>query len=223
MKKSYFLSAVLFVLSAVVFAQPKGLLNKDLKGWTPVMQKNGNSDPQKVFTITPDGMLHVSGAENGYLAFDQPVNDFHLFFEFKWGEAQVKPGSPKNSGVLYYIEPGKDKVWPNCIEYQMQEKGLGNMMLSPGISGEHLGQKCQSPNEKMFILKNEMAIPDARQDWVRVDIISKNGHVSHLVNGKVATKLDNCSRRSGRIAIQSEGSEFFVRNLSLIDFSKKPN
>src|SRR5947208_3533491 len=57
----------------------------DLTGFTPWLKKTGHADPQKVFSVH-DGVIHVSGEDNGYLATDKEYRDYRLTVEYKWGK-----------------------------------------------------------------------------------------------------------------------------------------
>src|ERR1041384_7078896 len=53
-------------------------------------KKGENNDPEKVFQVQ-DGMVHISGAEYGYIITKEEYANYHLRAEFKWGEATHPP------------------------------------------------------------------------------------------------------------------------------------
>jgi hypothetical protein len=60
---------------------------ENLNGWYTWLQSTGrNNDPEKIFTIGDDGVLHDMGKELGYIMTDKSFNNFHFTLEFKWGE-----------------------------------------------------------------------------------------------------------------------------------------
>ncbi|HEY1378094.1 MAG TPA: DUF1080 domain-containing protein, partial [Gemmataceae bacterium] len=106
---------------------------KDLTGFYTYLRDVGkNTDPKKVFTVT-DGAIHVSGEAFGYLATEKEYENYHLTVEFRWGEKTHAPraDNARDSGVLLHMT-GEDRVWPQCIEFQMIEGGTGDIILVGG-------------------------------------------------------------------------------------------
>ena len=58
---------------------------KDLSGLTTWLKDTQRDDPRKVFQVT-DGMIHLSGEGNGYVATEKQYRDYHLSVEYKWGQ-----------------------------------------------------------------------------------------------------------------------------------------
>src|SRR5712692_5500130 len=58
---------------------------RDLTGLYTWVKGTGHDDPKKVFTVH-DGMIHVAGEANGYVATDKEYRDYHLTVEYKWGD-----------------------------------------------------------------------------------------------------------------------------------------
>lgn len=52
-------------------------------------------------------------------------------------------------------------------------------------------------------------------EWTKVECIAKGDTVTYLVNGKVVNKASGLSLTKGKIFIQTEGAEMFVRNVVL--------
>ena len=133
---------------------------KDLSGWTtwlarpeptsnvPGLNKDSNGrytepigsnrDPLNVFTVVNnvDGRpaIRVSGEVFGELRTKQSFKDYHLRFQFKWGEKKWPPrdapATPRDSGLLYhvYAEPGAEgRTWARSVELQIQEKDVGDL------------------------------------------------------------------------------------------------
>ena len=80
-------------------------------------------------------MLHFySGAEAGsaqpfgYIATEKEYTNYRLRLEFKWGEKKFAPRikSRRDSGLLYHVTT-QDKVWPDSVEYQIQENDVGDI------------------------------------------------------------------------------------------------
>jgi hypothetical protein len=122
---------------------------RDLSGWYTMLQKSGRgvAETRKMVTIEEE-MLHIMGneatdqpAEAGYLATNQEFEDVHIRVEYKWGVKRFAPRSltKRDNGLLYGLV-GSDKVWPTCVECQIEEGDVGDFFMvsgTRGIQGQH--------------------------------------------------------------------------------------
>ncbi|MGH9661794.1 MAG: 3-keto-disaccharide hydrolase, partial [Bryobacteraceae bacterium] len=81
---------VLLLLSAFVVIAPGAAVRlfngKNLDGFDTFLRDKGlNRDPDGVFRVQ-DGAVRVSGTEYGYFITRQEYENYHLKFEFKWGD-----------------------------------------------------------------------------------------------------------------------------------------
>jgi hypothetical protein len=60
------------------------------------------------------------------------------------------------------------------------------------------------------------------KEWTRLDVICDGGHVVYRVNGTVANEAFDVVPSSGKILIQTELAEIFVRRFELLPLDKKP-
>ncbi len=107
---------------------------KDLSGLYTWLKKTKDKDPLKVFTVE-DGLIHVSGADNGYLATDRAYKDYHLVVEYKWGQKTYGAKYVRNSGVLLHAigpDGSRGGVWPTCIECQLAQGCVGDLIVIRG-------------------------------------------------------------------------------------------
>jgi hypothetical protein len=107
---------------------------RDLTGLYTWLEKSKRKDPRKVFTVE-NGMLHVSGEDNGYLATDKEYKDYHLIVEYKWGKKIY--GSRKyvrNSGILFHaVGPdGGARRWMTSFECQLAQGCVGDFIVIRG-------------------------------------------------------------------------------------------
>lgn len=131
---------------------------KDLSGWTTwlakphvsadlpgepkddkgaYLQPLAERDPLGVFTVvTVDGRpaIRISGQVFGELRTTGSFTDYHLRFQFKWGERKWAPrdraATPRDSGLLYHVHsaPGAEgRTWARSIELQIQERDVGDL------------------------------------------------------------------------------------------------
>ncbi len=117
---------------------------RDLSGWYTMLQKSGKgvAEQRKIVTME-EQMLHILGndesddpVESGYVATNQEFENVHIRVEYKWGMKRHAPRfTPKrDNGVLYGVV-GEDKVWPTCIECQIEEGDVGDFFLVGGVRG----------------------------------------------------------------------------------------
>jgi hypothetical protein len=120
---------------------------RDLTGWYTMLQTSGKGVAEKRNMISyQDGMLHILGndlaedvIEPGYIASNQEFENVHLRVEFKFGERRFTPRrlSKRDNGLLFGLV-GPDKVWPRCVECQIEEGDIGDMILVDGVRGIQL-------------------------------------------------------------------------------------
>lgn len=89
---------------------------KDLTGLTTWLKDTRDSDPRKVFQVE-DGIIHVSGDGNGYIATEKEYREYRLVVEYKWGRRTDGKKYVRNSGVLLHaVGTGAlhGVVWATC-------------------------------------------------------------------------------------------------------------
>ncbi|TAF74369.1 MAG: DUF1080 domain-containing protein [Bacteroidetes bacterium] len=206
---------VLFCTSTTLKSDSELIFNgKDFSGWYTYLDKHGiGKDPEKVFKIE-DGILHISGKENGYLATKKSFTNYKLIVEFKWGtdKRDPSPNYKRDSGILYHMT-GLDKIWPKSFECQIQESDCGDFWLIDGIEIKSKHTIHQKFGYQHIIKSNNAELPHG--EWNQVEVISNNGKCTHIVNGMVVNEGTEASVQSGKILIQSEGAEIFFRRIEL--------
>jgi hypothetical protein len=198
--------------------QFKELFNgKDFKGWYTFVDGSGkNSDPSKIFQIERDGVLHISGEKFGYLCTEDVFENFHLKLEFKFGEKKWAPrlDQVRDSGILYFIPKDEsDKIWPSGIECQIQEGDVGDFWMIGKTTIVIDGQRTEPGDYVRSKKKKDAERPHG--EWNTVEVIVKDGHCTHIVNGVTVSEGSDPSVRKGKLLIQSEGAEIFYRKITL--------
>lgn len=214
-----FFVLTLFTQSASVAPPKKQLFNgKDLTGWYVFLDKRQKKeDPEKVFAVE-NSQLHVSGKEFGYLCTEKAYRNFHLVVEFKWGTHRYPPREnvKRDNGIMYHIPlDTPDQVWPIGIECQIQEGDVGDFWLVGGTTIEVDGKRNEPGPWVRMAKKRDAEKPVG--EWNRVEVISKNGVCTHIVNGVTVATGINSSIREGKILLQTEGAETFFRKVELQD------
>ncbi|RZM27876.1 MAG: DUF1080 domain-containing protein [Pedobacter sp.] len=188
---------------------------KDLEGWTRYLQKQGaEKDPQNVFKVE-NGELHVSGQEFGYVATTKSYRDFHLSLEFKWGEKKYPPRErgKRDAGICFNVEMLGNKIWPRSVECQIQEGDVGDLWLIDSVTAFVDGISTEPKDYAQVKKIRDGELPHG--EWNKVEVISKKGKFSFLVNGILVNEGEYMSVTSGRILLQSEGAEVYYRNIRI--------
>jgi hypothetical protein len=193
----------------------------DLTGWYTMLEKSGKGVAEKRnMVMMEEGMLHIMGnpesgepAEPGYLATNQEFENVHIRLEYKWGMKRFAPRTfaKRDNGLLYGLV-GDDKVWPTCVECQIEEGDVGDYFMVgtrgiqdehfAGIFGEKLGpngwstpptrrvpQPPPAPSEPgKFIPEDFRKIKDGNfellDNWNTVEVIWQGDRSAHIVNGR---------------------------------------
>ena len=198
------------------------LLNgRDLTGWYTMLEKSGKGVAEKRnMAVMEEGMLHLMGneesgaaAEAGYLCTLQEFENVHLRVEFKWGVKRFAPRTyaKRDNGILYGLV-GPDKVWPACVECQIEEGDVGDyfMVGTRGVQDQHkngfFGEKLTSkgwttpPGAPAAIqpeVSDNRKVKDGNFElldtWNTVEVIWQGDRSAHIVNGRTvnaASKLE---------------------------------
>lgn len=216
----------------------------DLSGWYSYLPSKGkNNDPEGVFRAE-NGELHVLGVEGsgsggrhrefGYLATEKSYKNYHLRLEYRWGNKRFAPRdrSPRDSGVVYHVS-GPDKVWPQGVEYQIQEGDTGDFWLLSGttlqttVASARVKEPQFAQNGTPYTSRGGRFVritKDATHEqagWNTVDIIVRGNTAVHMINGQVNNRAyalyapGGEALDSGKILLQAEGAEVFYRNVQI--------
>jgi hypothetical protein len=199
------------------------LLNgRDLTGWYTMLQKSGKDVAQaRKIVVMEEEMLHILGndvnaepAEPGYLATNQEFENVHIRVEYKWGVKRFPPRTEtkRDNGILYGLV-GADKVWPTCVECQIEETDVGDYFLVEGIRGVQAshgnglfgqglgpngwtipatpraakaGAPPPEPTGGRMIKDGDFEILDG---WNVVEVIWQGDRSAHIVNGRTVNAI----------------------------------
>jgi hypothetical protein len=174
---------------------------KDLSGWVNV---NGAPNTWQV----RDGMIICSGAPRGFLRTTQMYQNYVL--ELEWRHTKPKG----NSGVMVYADalPQVGAPYPHAVEVQVMDGDHGSIF---GIRGLTLTPLTNPGTSKFGRARPTEERCRPAGEWNRYVLTSRDGALDLEVNGKVVTRVKDCSRVKGYICLESEGSETHFRNLRL--------
>ncbi len=219
---------------------------RDLSDWTIFQQGVGNRDAHNAVVIE-QGMLHFLGpkfdgpatASFGHIATVEDWRDFHLRLDFRWGERRFAPRTlqRRNSGVLYHMRPERDRLFPDCVEFQVEEGDVGDavMVNTKALAGPVFGGTPLWPNyftglprtyEPQLIAGGiarqwfrHSGVFEKLDDWNTLDLYAFGDQAAHLVNGRIVLTLFSMIDRAaapltaGRIALEFEAAEIRFRNV----------
>ena len=228
---------------------------KDLDGWSTWMQRpeptsqvpglargadgrytepiGANRDPLKVFTVAPDvdgrPAIRISGEAMGELRSNCVLEDYHLRFQFKWGEKKWPPRDAptrqRDSGLLYHVHaaPGEDgRLWARSIELQIQERDTGDLYAvgsAIAVRAKTVPSKtvpATTPTEYIYDPTGPWTYfsqiagqtgrcikqPDAEHptgQWNTLELVCLGQQCIHVVNGKVVMRLHGATRITGAL------------------------
>jgi hypothetical protein len=218
---------------------------KSLDGWTTWMQApsptsdvpglkrddtgkylepiGSGRDPLKVFTVAEDvdgrSAIRISGEVFGELRTKESFKDYHLKFQFKWGEKKWpprdRPETKRDSGLLYHVhaEPGAEgRTWARSVELQIQEGDVGDLyavgsaiaVRSKARPGVTPAIYDYDPTGEWFYFSQShgssgrcVKQPDNEKptgEWNTVELIAFGEDSIHIVNGKVVMRLHGPQR-----------------------------
>lgn len=235
--------------------QPVQLLNgRDLTGWYVYLKDSGNRDPDDVFTVQ-DGVLHISGAHDGYLATRASFRDYHLVAEYRWGKNTYGPNAKfvRNSGILLHgvgVDGTGDGTWLTSIECQLAQGCLGDLIVIRGqdaqgkiipatltseiivaadgntrwkrggqkrsYEGKQFWWSLHEPGfEELIDTRGKDDVENALGQWNRVECVCDGAKITVIVNGTTINEALDCFPAAGKIALESEGFELYVRKFEI--------
>jgi len=196
------------MIPSIIFSQKtKPLFNgEDLNNWEFVLADDSKT-PEEVFYIA-DGVMNIAGSPNGYARTSEKFKNFELTLEWRWVD------KPANSGVLLNIT-GEDKVWPDCIEAQLQHGNAGDLVLI-GIKPQ-TNESLHGNNRVVIISKQNDTSEKAPGEWNKYRIVLNNEKLEYYVNDVFQNSAE-LVYPEGFIGLQSEGGHIQFRNVLITEF-----
>jgi 3-keto-disaccharide hydrolase len=254
------MSCLLMFCSALAQAQSPdkdgwiALFNgKNLDGWYSFLKTAGKNNDSKGVFKAENGMIHVLGTNEpleplgawGYLATNEEYSDVRIHAEYKWGTKRFAPRleAKRDSGLLYLFH-APDKVWPQSLEYQIQESDVGDLWLTDRVSlttwVADLGSSLYSDDnaspgyQRLFggpAISNARVLKagdfEDRTGWNTVEVVLEGDHATHLLNGRIVNRAFDIKQpdpetpkrmiplTKGRILLEAEGAEIWFRNIKV--------
>lgn len=206
--------------------------------------------PEGVFSVARvdgENLIHITGEINGSLATRESFENYHLRLEFRWGDNVYWR---RNSGLLYHsfgdFGVALD-TWMTNIEFQMWSDNIGDTYLMENTTTEievvHNADNDQfiyTPGAEMVqfgrhangqLIRKSADNENPVGEWNTLDLYTVGRTAVHVVNGQTVMVNRNTGvyengrinpLTSGKIQIQAEGGELYIRTMKLRPISEIP-
>jgi hypothetical protein len=244
-------AALLPVVVSAKSKEVKLFNGKNLNNWEIYIPASAVQPSEPIFSVVSkngENLLRITGEINASLATKKVFGNYHLRMVFRWGEKIFKQ---KNSGILYHsYAPFGDGlgVWMSSHEFQLCTGKMGDSYCmgnsyfeitalkdAEGKSFRYDPQGTKSLFGVGYPAKNCAKQADHEKPaggWNVVDLYCFGQKSVHVVNG-VVTMVNQSSGRiekdgkvlpldKGRIQIQSEGGELFIKSITLEKIGQIP-
>ncbi len=257
MKRTFFLSTLtLLCISILGACTAKNDSSKEwidlfngenLDGWTPKISGYKYGENYGNTFRVEDGLLTVAYDKYyrfdnrfGHLFYEQPFDNYHLKIEYRFIGEQVEGGplwALRNSGVMIHSQDPKTMLEAQDFPIALEAQFLGGLgegprptgnLCTPGthvnINGELVETHCINAAAKTY----------DGDEWVTIEIISKDGVISHILEGETViqytqpvigggivnnfdpeVKQDGKALKGGYIALQSESHPVQFRSVQI--------
>ena len=143
-------------------------------------------------------------------------------------EAQIIEGGCGDLLVLSGQHPTTGETLVSSVTAEIQRDRDGEMVWHRGgerktTHGGRInwwGRDVDWVDKLGFRGKEDVESPHG--EWTRMDVISDGGHLIYKVNGVVVNEAFDVTPDNGRILLQTEGAELFVRRWELWPLEKAP-
>ena len=208
-----------------------------------------NKDPLNLFSVVDmdgENVMRISGEINASIATQQEFENYHLVMEFKWGDEVF---STRNSGLLYhsYGDFGVGiGVWMSSHELQLKSGNIGDSyrmgksyceipMVKNNNSYEYSkgADKIPSiPDTDTRVVGKDGDYENPVGEWNKIELYCFGRTSVHMVNGNVNMINYNSGKylgpgnieplSKGKIQLQSEGGELFIKSIQIQPIEKIP-
>lgn len=223
-------------------------LGKSLGGeWDSISQAATTESVFSVIEQDGEKVIRISGEINGSLATQESFENYHLRLVFKWGETVY---SRRNSGLLYHSFGDFGvaiDTWMTNIELQLMHENLGDTYLMMNTACETPAEFNDETNQWLFtpfaerqkfglhangpLVRKLRNVEKPLGQWNVVDLYCFDDVAVHVVNGETVMINYNTGvfendavkpLTSGKIQIQSEGAELFIKSLDVKPITEIP-
>jgi hypothetical protein len=206
-----------------------------------------NRDPRGVFGVVQTDnapAIRISGETFGALITRAEYENYHLRFEFRWGEKRWPPreAAVRDSGCCYHsVGPlgASYGFWMRSFEFQIQEADCGDFYSLAGVlvDVEAVPTDAANPKSDLLFTRGAPKIVGstrriikaanaefANGQWNTLDLYCLGQTSVHVVNGRTVLILTGLRQKTdggevtltkGKLQFQSEGAEVFYRRIAI--------
>lgn len=217
---------------------------KDLSGWTmDIPDRDGRTEADEppfqdgILTIDTrkfewwkanppaflvrDGVLVSLGKPGGHLITEEEFSNYELVVEYRFSKV------PGNCGVLVHASTPRYlyKMFPKSVEVQMMHENAGDFwVIGENIEVPEMEKRRPRKDEKQkwggeaTDARRIIKLTDAENplgEWNTMKIVCRGDEIIVHVNGTKVNHGSKSTARSGKIALQAEGSEVEFRKVEL--------
>ncbi len=178
-------------------------------------------DPLNCFSVVEvDGRpaIRLSGEGQGTLGTKESFSNYHLRFQFKWGQKKYPPGNDKairGAGLLYHGhgahgEGDPERRWMPHQQFQIQEHNCGEFITSYDSSAQvtasrHDEKRIIYDEKGPLVLLSPVKPNPARcwrsldaekpvGEWNTLELLCVGDRAVHIVNGQVVMRISDSRR-----------------------------
>jgi hypothetical protein len=188
-----------------------------------------------------DGIFQIEGAEihvyRGWKHAAAPFatlvsaaeyGDCVIELEYRWGERRFAPRADqkRDAGLLFFVRKPA-RVWPPCIECQIQETDSGDLWSIYSMVSMRLNEsRTYDPDGVLQTIGKTQDFTGIKRrageevpGWNRIRVELRDGAAKYFLNGKLVNAFEKAFEKDGtpltrgRIALQAEGAEVTYRNV----------
>lgn len=172
--------------------------------FTPFVSKPDEGQP--TWSVSDSGLIQTTGTPRGYLYTKKSYGNFTFKGEFRFvPRKEETPPEKYNTGFLIYV-PDDHKVWPRSLEVQGRYDLMGEI-------------KSNARDLTINLPLNDQAAREAARkpigEWNAIEILSKDGAVTAVLNGTKISQSEPGELKSGHIGLQAEDFAVEFRNLQI--------
>lgn len=154
------------------------------------------------------GVIVCSGMPKGYVYCVRPFRNFTLRCDYRFAEPAADADPAKsalaNTGFMIHIQE-PHKVWPRSLEVQGRWDQMCSIKSNGGVPD--------------LVIQDDPAAREAARkpvgQWNSVEIVSRDGALTALLNGQKICESEAGELTEGSIGLQSELFEVRFRNLRI--------
>jgi len=160
-------------------------------------------------------ILICTGTPRGYIYTTRNYTDFTLSLEFQRPAATIHSGN--NRGGILIRKTGDDKIWPKCLEAQINAPNAGDFVSIGGFKLMSPGPKIKTIEHpalgEILILSKSLDAEKTAGQWNIYEVTAKEGKVTIRINENLVNTAIKCDTAPGSICLTSEGDLLSFRNI----------